>query len=61
MKIIITDNFNRDYISDVLVAENVKEATSQFICNVVNKANGEDSDQYWQSKPDDYKLYHFVP
>lgn len=61
MKIIIKDNFDRDYMSDTLVAENVHQVYADLICKAVNRIQGEHSCKYWTVQPDDYKLYKFEP
>lgn len=74
MKIIGVDNYNRENISDVLVAENVaNEYLGNRIVDFLNygeilpKSEKESlsnihnlvSDTYYQLVPDEYKLYEF--
>jgi len=62
MKIIKTDNFDRDCISDVLIAENVNEYYGKFITGVLNKKySGEHSPDFYRLVQDDYKLYKWEP
>ena len=57
-KLILVDNFNREYIADVLVEDNldVKEANEK-----ANKYNDEHRNMNWdwfaKVVPDDYKLW----
>jgi len=55
MKIVIVDNFGRESVADVLVAENVNENYAQKIVDFLNSENGENSD-WFVLKPDDYRL-----
>ena len=58
MKIVNKDNFDRDSISDDLVAENVSEFYATAIVEFLNlKYGGDNSPNYFSVKPDDYKLY----
>lgn len=62
MKIIQVDNFDRDSVSDVLIAENVNETLSGHIVNFLNeKYSGENSPNWYKAVADDYKLYEFEP
>lgn len=62
MKIIRIDNFNRDSISDILVAENVSELYALIIVEFLNeKYSGEASSYFYIYRSDDYKLYTFEP
>lgn len=62
MKIICKDNFDRDSVSDTLVAENVSEYYAPIIVNFMNsKLSGEHSSDYFAAVPDDYVLYVFKP
>lgn len=62
MKIIQTDNFDRDYISDRLIAENVNEHFGKFLTKALNeKYGGSDSPEYYKLVPDDYKLHIWKP
>jgi hypothetical protein len=60
MKIIQIDNFDRDYISDVLVCENVNEYYGKKILDFLIKSLSNDTGQnYYRLVEDDYKLYTF--
>lgn len=61
MKIIRIDNFGRECISDVLVAENVPEHYADRIVAALNYSINPNNDDYFVIKPDDYKLYTFEP
>jgi len=56
------DNFNRDNISDVLIAENVPESHAELIANLLNErlVTGQSPD-FYVAYGDDYKLYKFIP
>ena len=59
MKIIAVDNYNRDWISDLLICEHVcNQLTAEAICELLNKNN-----DMWIHKivPDDHVLYEFKP
>ena len=60
MKIVQFDNFDRDHISDVLVAENVPEIYAKIICEfLIEKHSSEVCGEYFKVVPDDYELYEF--
>lgn len=62
MKIIQVDNFNRETISDFLVAENVSEYYGKIIIEFLNKKfSGDYELSYYRLIPDDYKLYEWKP
>lgn len=63
MKIVCTDNFARDYISEHTVAENItSEAYAATIAEALNaKFGGEHSQDYFVVKPDDYQPYTWEP
>ncbi len=61
MKIIRTDNFNRDYVSDGLIAKNVNEFFAKLIVKLLNKYTGTDSQDYFKAVSDDHKLYVYDP
>lgn len=56
MKIIAVDNFNRESVADVLVAERLTEYYAQFIADACNNhpASG---DRYYKAVPDDHVLW----
>lgn len=57
MKIIAIDNFDRDWVSDALVCENVNEYYGKIIVDYLNERVGENSQNFYILKEDDYKLY----
>jgi len=62
MKIIRTDNFNREKRSDLLIAENVHKYFGEFLTKELNnRYSGETSPDYFRLVPDDYKLYKWEP
>ncbi len=61
MKIIRVDNFDRNYISDGLIAENVNEFFAKLIVKLLNKHTGEHSQDYFKAVSDDHKLYVYDP
>jgi hypothetical protein len=61
MKIICKDNFDRDYISERLVAENVSEYYAKIIVRLLNESEPVDGAYFYKAESDDYKLYKFIP
>lgn len=62
MKIICIDNFDREIVSDRLIAENVPDHYAEGIAEHLNeKYSGTTSPVYFKAVPDDYKLYTFEP
>jgi hypothetical protein len=60
MKIIRVDNFDREDISDVLVAENVHEYYGKRLVAFLNEEfSGEHSPDYYRLVEDDHVLYKF--
>lgn len=58
MKIIGIDNFGRENVADILVAENVPEYYAKELHEFVSKTfGGEYANYYYELKPDDYKLW----
>ena len=57
MKIIQTDNFDRDDIGDQLLADNVSKYWAERIVTLLNdKYSGSVTDFYCQAVSDNYKL-----
>jgi len=54
MKIVLIDNFNRDSVADVLIAENVHSGFGELIVKLLNENKGED--YYFVLKSNDYRL-----
>ena len=61
MKIIQIDNYAREIVSDILIAENIKHAhTASVMCEALNtKYSGEQSAVFFKVVPDDHKLHVF--
>jgi hypothetical protein len=58
LKVIIKDNFGRDYFTETVVAENVSEFLGkQLVEQWNNKYWNEHSDCYLELVEDDYVLY----
>ena len=57
MKIIAIDNFDRDWVSDTLICENINEYYGKIIVDYLNEKEGEKSQNFYVLKEDDYKLY----
>lgn len=58
MKIIKTDNFQRDEMSDSLVAETLSPYYAKIIVKLLNKKlSGNESQSYFREVKDDYELY----
>jgi hypothetical protein len=58
MKIIRTDNYDRDSRSDKLIAENIAEFYAREIVAFLNEKVASHED-FFKAVPDDYKLYTF--
>jgi len=64
MKIIGVDNFARDNVSDILIAENVQ---NKEFAEVMQRAlndkycNHENASTYYVIREDDYKLFKWEP
>ena len=63
MKIIMVDNFDRDSISDVLIADNVNKFYADYIAEALNKkfSPGDYAQSFFKPVDNDYKLYEFMP
>ena len=62
MQIIVVDNFDRDYISDRLVADNVLASLEVGIVEYLNdKYSGSHSAYYFKLVDDGYDLFIFEP
>jgi len=62
MKIICVDNFDRETVNDVLVAENVNEYYGKKIVKLMQTHLASDNGFDWfKLVADDYKLYEFDP
>lgn len=56
MKIVQIDNFDRDDISDVLIAENVNEYFGKLIVDFLNSRESVTSERYFVLRQDSYEL-----
>lgn len=62
MKIVQVDNFDRDYVSDILIAENANEHFGEFLTKVLNEKYSSDySPEYYRLVSDDYELHKWEP
>ena len=62
MKIIAVDNFNRDEVDDLLIAENVDPYYAQTITNALNdKYSGDHAPHFFRAVQDDHKLNKWEP
>lgn len=62
MKIIRVDNFDRETVSDALIAENVSVEYAQIITKFLNeKYSSNISPIFFRAESDDYKLYKYEP
>ena len=59
MKIVMTDNYARDYVDDVLICENVSHAYGTIIVDCLNDSITRAHDKYFILVDDDYKLVKF--
>lgn len=57
MKIIAVDNFGRESIADLLVAENVSEYWGKRIVDALNDKQHDESIRYFKLVSDDHKLW----
>ena len=60
MKVIISDNYGRDYVSDRLYRQNLTESEAR---EMAVDRNREDIDgpEYYEAVEDDYELFEFKP
>ena len=62
MKVICTDNFGRDYISDKLIAIGVDDYDAKLIAKLLNENEKDPHTPYfYRAVPDDYKLHKWEP
>lgn len=63
MKIIGTDNFDREYINDQLICEGLTEPMAVFIVAALNEkyCKGDHAPTYYKVVSDDCKLRTFEP
>lgn len=55
-KLILVDNYNREYIKDILVAANINEETAKKKADEYNVLHHH-GDYFARVVPDDYKLW----
>lgn len=61
MKIICSDNYDREAYDDILVAENVNKNDGELIVVLLNNNRKEHDEIYYKLVKDSYKLYKFEP
>lgn len=64
MKIVGTDNFDRDYVDDHLIAENIaNEEFANVICGALNEkyCKSDHALTYYKVVVDEYQLKKFKP
>lgn len=61
MKIIATDNFDREMYSDQLICENISKAYGIKFVHLLNKEVTDNSQWYYKLVEDDYKLFVYDP
>lgn len=61
MKIVMTDNYARDYVDDILICENVGRVYGKIIVDCLNNHITGTCDKYFILVDDDYKLVKFEP
>ena len=61
MKVIITDNFDRESMSDELLVGNLSKRQAEVVANALNKDGGECSPYFYRAVEDDYELYIYDP
>lgn len=55
-KVVLVDNYNREYIADRLLSENLTDSVAKIKADMYNEAR-RGSDTYAVVKPDTYKLW----
>lgn len=61
MKIICTDNYDRDYIPDRLIADNVPDYWAEKIVKFLNENIDSDGRDYFRAVPHNYELKKVEP
>ena len=61
MKIICTDNFNRDYVPDSLIAENLSGYWASRIVKLLNENTDPNGQEYYEAVSDEYVLLKMEP
>jgi hypothetical protein len=60
VKVIRTDNLDRDHVSDELVCSGIHAVIGKFVVDALNERY-RDRDYWYRLVPDDHKLYVFEP
>ncbi len=60
-KVIAIDNYDRQHISDQLIADNMTETEANVKASAMNAKTSDDYWWYYKAVPQDYKLYTFDP
>lgn len=61
MKIVASDNFDRDYVSEWVHTENISEEEGIQKVAILNAEQGDYGNWYFELKPDDYVLRVWEP
>lgn len=61
MKIVACDNFDRDNVSEYVVAEGLNEEDAKEKCNAMNAEQDEHADRFYRVFPDDYVPFVWEP
>lgn len=58
VKIIAVDNYDREHIADILIAENVQQHYAEGISDYLqSKYGGSQASRYYKAVANDYKLW----
>lgn len=57
MKIVLTDNYDRELYDEKVIAENVNERTGKKIVDLLNDDLKRFDEDYYKLVEDDYKLF----
>ena len=61
MKIIATDNFDRELYSDKLVCENISKFYGIKFTKILNDETNDNSQWYYKLVEDDYEIFIYNP
>lgn len=61
MKVIRTDNYDRDYVDDALVAEGLSVEEASKMADDLNAKEHEDSQDFYRMVADCYELQRWEP
>ena len=61
MKIIATDNFGRESVSDFQVCSEIDEHHGTLFVEFLNKRQGQNGPHFYRLVPDDHVLWVFEP